>query len=156
MSSYSVGIDGKVNEDVADQRSLLVRIWDLGPKTPVIPAKPALPEGKEGTPAHDLALIDFEGELANYKTALAAYGKEKKDFAEWHLKYAGPYQFETHSVNAREAIQIEPDRYTAELPKGRKPGRYHQEQVQREADTRRTFAQTVARDPVFGNQGATA
>jgi hypothetical protein len=30
-----------------------------------------------------------------------------------------------YSVNAREAIQIEPTRYTAELPKGRKPGNYH-------------------------------
>lgn len=154
MSSYSVDLDGKVNEDTKDQRSLLVRIWDLGPKAPVIPAKPALPEGKEGTPAHDLALIEFEGELASYKTALTAYGAEKKAFAEWHATYQGPYLFETHSVNAREAIQIEPERYMVDLPKGRKPGKWHQEQVQREADQRRTFAQTVARDPVFGTQGA--
>lgn len=153
-TSYRASIDGPPVETNTDSQSLLVRIWDLGPPVPEAPTKPGLPEGKEGSPQHDLAMIEFEGELANYKTALAAYGRMKKDHAEWHKDYAGPYQFETHSVNAREAIQNEPSRYAAELPKGRKPGKYHADQLQRQADERRTFAQTVARDPVFGNQGA--
>lgn len=152
---YKATIDAPPTQ-VTDSQSLLVRIWDIGPKAPTVPEKPALPEGKEGTPAHDLALIEFEGELANYKTALAAYGREKRDYAEWHRVYKGPYQFETHSVNAREAIQIEPERYVAELPKGRKPGTWHAEQEQLREANRRTFAQTVARDPIFGSQGASA
>lgn len=136
--------------------SLLVKIWDLGPKAPELPARPALPEGKEGTPAHDLAMIDFRAELSAYETGLLAYRYEKTEFDRWHKEFAGPYRFETHSVNAREAIQIDPERYVAELPKGRKPGKWHHEQLEREEAARRTFAQTVARDPIFGNQGAQA
>jgi hypothetical protein len=155
-TAYKATIDGGSRMVDPDAGSLLVRIWDLGPRQPMIPDKPDLPEGKEGSPAHDLAMIEFESALENYKTALKAYGAEKKAFAEWHKTYAGPYQFETHSVNAREAIQIEPERYVAELPKGRKPGKWHQDNLQHEAEQRRTFAQIVARDPIFGSQGAPA
>lgn len=153
-TAYRASIDGPSVEINTDKQSLLVCIWDLGPHAPVIPAKPSLPEGKEGSPAYDLALIDFNAELAAYKNALAAYGQAVKDFTEWHKVYAGPYEFETHSVNAREALANDPERYVAELPKGRKPGKWHAEEQQRRKDLQRNFAQIVARDPVFGNQGA--
>lgn len=156
MSTYKVSAEGIVNSDVQnDTNSLLVKIWDLGPDAPEIPSKPDLPKGKEGSPEYDLALIDFKAGLAKYEEALAAYGRAKKDFADWHKTYDGPYQIEMYSVNAREAIQIEPDRYVTELPKGRKAGKWHHEQIARQKDARRTFAQTMARDPVFGSQGAT-
>lgn len=155
MTTYRATADGSVSDDSsADINSMLVRIWDLGPEVPVVPTKPELPKGKEGSPEYELAMIDFEGELATYKTALTTYGRMKKEHAEWHGTYHGPYEFETHSVNAREAIQNEPTRYVAELPKGRKAGKWHVDEKQRLADARRTFAQIAARDPVFGNQGA--
>lgn len=152
-TSYKATLDAPP-EQIGDQHTLLVRIWDLGPQKPEVPVKPDLPEGKEGTPAYDLAVIDFEGALARYKSGLAAYGQQQKDFVEWHQHYQGPYQFETHSVNAREAIANDPQRYVAELPKGRKPGKWHADQVEQAAERRRDFARTIARDPVFGSQGA--
>lgn len=155
-TAYIATIDGGSRMVDPSAGSLLVRIWDLGPKAPELPEKPNLPEGKEGTPAHDLAMIDFRAELSAYEAGLVAFKREKTEFDRWHKEYAGPYRFETHSVNAREAIQIDPERYVAELPKGRKPGKWHAEQLEREAEARRTFAQTVARDPIFGNQGAQA
>lgn len=155
-TAYIATIDGGSRMVDPSAGSLLVRIWDLGPSAPTLPKKPDLPEGKEGTPVHDLAMIDFEANLADYKNALAQYKRESDAFAAWQRDYGGPYQFQTHTVNAREAIQIEPARYVCDLPKGRKPGRWHHEQLEREAADRRTFAQTVARDPIFGTQGASA
>lgn len=156
MSTYRVSAEGAIADDSqSDVNLLLVKIWDLGPTAPVAPGKPELPQGKEGTPAYDLALIDFNAELAKYQEALTAFGKAKKDFAAWQKTYDGPYQMETYSVNAREAIQIEPGRYVAELPKGRKPGKFHTDEIERQKNSRRTFAQTLARDPVFGSQQAT-
>lgn len=156
MSTYKVSAEGVVDQDThADTNKLLVKIWDLGPTEPEAPVKPELPKGKEGSPEYDLALIDFRGDLANYETALKAYGQAKKDFAAWHKTYAGPYQIEMYSVNAREAIQIEPTRYMIDLPKGRKPGKFHAEEQQRLKDERDSFAKMIKRDPVFGSQGAT-
>lgn len=155
MTTYKVSAEGIVSQDTNnDVNSLLVKIWDLGPTPPEAPGKPELPKGKEGSAEHDLALIDFRGELANYETALKAYGQAKKDFAAWHTTYGGPYQAEMYSVNAREAIQIEPSRYMVALPKGRKPGKYHADEQQRMKDERQSFAKMISRDPVFG-QGAT-
>lgn len=155
MSTYRANAEGMVDDDTrSDLNSMIVKIWDLGPKAPTIPVKPDLPTAKEGTPQYDLAMIDFRGELSQYETGLKAYAQEKKDFDEWHRVYAGPYQIEMYSVNAREAIQIEPGRYVAELPKGRKPGKWHADQQQARVEAKRTFAQTIARDPIFGNQGA--
>lgn len=155
MTTYKVTADGIVTNDThLETNSLLVKIWDLGPDAPTMPSKPELPKGKEGSAEYEMAMIDFEGELAVYKTALATYGRMKKDHAEWHHQYGGPYQIEMYSVNAREAIQIEPTRYSAELPKGRKAGRWQTEEQQRLKDERQSFAKMIARDPVFGSQGA--
>lgn len=150
------------NKLVADQHSMMVRLWDLGPNEGDIPTRPETPKGKEGSPEYDLAMIDFRGDLANYETALKAYGQAKKDFAAWQDTYGGPYEFEMYSVDAREALAIAPDRYLVSddrlpnhgLPKGRKPGRWHAEEKQRQEELRRFTAQQVARDPVFGTQGA--
>lgn len=145
-----------------DQQTMMVRLWDLGPSESEIPGKPELPTAKEGSPAYDLAMIDFRADLANYETALKAFSKAKKDFAEWQATYGGPYEVEKYSVDAREAMQIEPDRYLVSddrlpnhgLPKGRKPGHWHIAEVQRQEEMRRFTAQQRDRDPVFGSQGA--
>jgi|SRR5882757_5503026 len=155
MSTYKVSAEGIVNSDThADTNRLLVKIWDLGPDAPEPPAKPELPKGKEGSPEHDLALIDFKADLAKYEDGLKAFGQAKKDFTAWHTTYEGPYQIEMYSVDAREAIQIAPDRYVIELPKGRKAGKWHIEEQQRQKAAQRSFARTVASDPIFGSQGA--
>lgn len=161
-TSYTAKIDAPPVQ-VSDRHTLMVKVWDTGPVAPEPPEKPALPTGKEGSPEHDLALIEFKAGLANYETALIAFGKSKKDFAEWHKTYQGAYEIEMFSVNAREALQIEPTRYFVSddrlpnhgLPKGRKPGKWHADQLERQEEAQRSFARTMARDPVFGNQGAT-
>lgn len=150
---------------LADQQSMMVRIWDLGPSEGEIPAKPELPKGKEGSPEYDLAMIDFRADLANYETALKAFAQAKKDFAAWQKTYGGPYEIEMFSVDAREALGISPDRYMVSddrlpnhgLPKGRKPGPWHADEKKRQEELKRFSAQQVARDPVFGTaaQGAT-
>lgn len=156
MTTYRATADGAVSDDSgADINSLLVKIWDLGPHAPEAPIKPDLPRGKEGSPEYELAMVDFEGALANYKTGLVAYSRLTKEHAEWHKNYGGPYQFSTHSVNAREAMQNEPARYVVKLPSGRKAGKFHAEEMQRQKDARHTFENIAARDPVFGSQGAT-
>lgn len=156
MSTYKVSAEGAVDNDTqADTNRLLVKIWDLGPHSPEPPAKPELPNGKEGSPEHDLALIEFKADLVKYEEGLKAFGQAKKDFTAWHTTYGGPYQIEMYSVNAREAIQIAPERYVTDLPKGRKPGKWHVEELHRQKDAQRSFARTVASDPVFGSQGAT-
>lgn len=150
------------NHMLQDQQSLLVKVWDCGPDAPQPPMRPVPPEGKEGSPAHDLAMIEFKGELAKYETDLVAYGRNRKDHAEWHKTYGGPYELEMYSVNAREAIAIEPTRYFVShsslpnhgLPKGRKPGPWHAQEKERQAEQKRLLAQAAARDPVFGTQGA--
>lgn len=148
---------------VADQQSMMVKLWDLGPGEAAIPTRPELPQGKEGSPQYDLAMIDFRADLANYETALKAHGQATKDFAAWQATYGGPYEIEMYSVDAREALEIAPDRYLVSddrlpnhgLPKGRKPGPWHHAEQQRQEDLRRFSAQQRQRDPVFGSQGAT-
>lgn len=162
-TGYSATVDGPAVQ-TSDLPKLMVRVWDLGPAVPEAPVKPALPTGKEGSPEHDLALIDFKGALADYETALKAFGQAKKDFAAWQATYGGPYESEMYSVDAREALAIAPDRYLVSddrlpnhgLPKGRKAGKWHHEEKQRQEELRRHTARQLDRDPVFGSasQGA--
>lgn len=148
---------------VADQHSMMVRLWDLGPSEAEMPARPETPKAKEGSPEHDLAMIDFRADLANYETALKAFSQAKKDFAAWQETFGGPYEIEMYSVDAREALAIAPDRYLVSddrlpnhgLPRGRKPGKWHAEEKQHQEELKRFTAQQRARDPVFGSQGAT-
>ncbi len=152
-SRYTVDLDGR-SRLVDDQPPLYFKIWDLGPKEPMPPKKPDLPKGKEGEPEHDLAMIEFRGALAVYEAELIAYGKAKKDFADWHQRYGGPYQIEWLSPDAREALANDRLRYVEKLPKGVKPGKYQHEQTERAEQAKRDLQTLAARDPVFGNQGA--
>jgi hypothetical protein len=145
-----------------DTNSLMVKVWDTGPLAPNAPSKPALPTGKEGSPDYDLAMIEFKGELAAYEKALVGYGAQKRDHADWHAKYGGPYEIEMYSIDAREALMIAPDRYFVSdsriknhgLPEKRKPGKWHEDQKQLRAEASRMSARDMKRDPVFGSQGA--
>lgn len=150
---------------VADLTAMKGRLWDLGPSVPEPPVRPAVPTGKEGSPELELALIEFKGEAANYDNALKAWGQAKKDFAAWQAMYGGPYEIERFSVDAREALQIAPERYFVSdsrlpnhgLPKGRKPGKWHHEEQERQAELKKAMARQAANDPIFGRtQGAVA
>src|SRR5205809_707123 len=92
-TSYKAGLDGPA-QVIGDNPSSMIRLWDLGPKEPQAPKRPDLPKGKEGEPEYDLALIEFKGALAVYEEALKAYGIAKRDFADWHKTYGGPYELE--------------------------------------------------------------
>lgn len=151
------------NALVADQHSMMVTLWDLGPAEAEMPARPETPKAKEGSPEHDLAMIDFRADLATYETALKTFSQAKKDFAAWQATYGGPYEFTAYSVDAREHLEIEPSRYMVSddrlpnhgLPKGRKAGHWHAAEQKRLEELKRFTAQQRARDPVFGTQGAT-
>ena len=71
----------------------------------------------------------------------------------WDLDEAsgGPYQLTMRSVNARDALKRDPNRYVLKLPKGLKPGPKQAEIEQQERDEADHFAAEAARDPVFGN-----
>lgn len=163
MTTYKVNADGIVQHNTnGDTHSLMVMLWDTGPEAPEPPEKPALPSGKEGSPEHDLALIEFKGALATYEKALVAFGQAKRDHADWHGKFGGPYEIEMFSVDAREALQIAPSRYFVSddrlknhgLPDKRQPGKWHEDQKQVRAEAARNRARELARDPVFGHEGA--
>lgn len=159
-TSYKVDVDGRPIFTDPDAGSMLVKMWDVGPTKPQAPEKPAMPEGKEGTPAYELAMIEIEGQLAKYRSDLQAYGKQLRDFEQWHKTYEGPYEIIDHSVNVREAMQNDPERYFVSddrlpnhgLPKGRRPGKWHEHQKQVRAEESRARARELARDPVFGQE----
>lgn len=73
----------------------------------------------------------------------------------WDLEATdGPVQMIMRSVNARDALKRDPNRYALKLPRGVKAGPAQAEferKLKEEADE---FTAAVARDPVFGNLGA--
>lgn len=163
-TGYKATLDG-APQVVGDLPSAMVRLWDLGPTEPTPPKRPDLPKGKEGDPEHDLAVIDFRGALAAYETELKAYGQAKKDFADWHKTYGGPYEIVNyHSADAYDALTNDPARYCVSrsdmpnhgLPKGRKPGPYQEQQKKRWAEQERELRHAAAMDPNFGRRQAGA
>lgn len=163
-TSYKATLDG-APQHVGDFPSALVRLWDVGPLEPVAPKRPDLPKGKEGDPDYDLALIDFRGALATYETDLKAYGAAKKAFADWNKTYGGPYEIVNyHSADAYDALTNDPERYFVSrsdfpnhgLPKGRKPGPYHEAQKKQWAEDARQTRRLADQDPIFGRKAAGA
>ena len=73
----------------------------------------------------------------------------------WDLKADnGPLQLIMRSVNARDALARDPERYVLKLPRGVKPGPAHLEAEARRKEEANDYASIAARDPVFGNLGA--
>lgn len=141
-----------------------VFLWDIGPIKPTAPVKPTLPKGKEGEPEHDLAVIEFKGELDEYAEALKAYGVAKKEFAAWQKNQGGAIELRMFSCDAHDALERAPDRYFISastrghdglknhgLPAGHKPGRGHEANIERARQGEAEFNSARARDPVFGN-----
>ena len=76
-------------------------------------------------------------------------------FKVWDLEAAGgPVQLIMRTVNAKDALRRDPNRYVLKLPRGIKPGPAQAELEQRNRDEASDFAALAARDPVFGTPGA--
>lgn len=140
-----------------------VWLWDLGPTKPVHPERPEPPVGKEGTPLYDLKVIEWREEKENYDRALLQYREDKERWDRWQRDNGGPVEIPQYSVNAREAMERDPKRYTLSartrghgqlanrgLPLGMKPG--HGQKMLEERQRQGLEDLDLARrgDPFFG------
>lgn len=101
-----------------------IDLWDLGPQ--VAPKAPPPPEAvSEKLKGPDLAAAELEYEDACeiYKDHLRAYSVARKAHLAWAEQKGGPVKIELWGVDARHAIETEPDRFMLDLPKGTKPGK---------------------------------
>lgn len=151
----------------ADNQTMMVWLWDLGPDKPVIPVKPAAPVTKEGTPAHDLAMIDFREAIADYEAGLKAYKAAKAELVDFEKRFGGPHEIQQYSCDAQDTLARAPKRYCISsrtrgheklknrgLPIGRTPGHGQAEQERREREGEAEFEAIRRADPVFGTQEA--
>lgn len=122
---------------IRDVDTLRVRLWDLGPRRPAMPTPAEAPTGNEGTVEHDLAMLEFEQNAERqYQDALQAYRRAKKEWDDFERRQGGPVEIEMWSVNAREAMERDPERYVLELPPGLRPGHGHADNQRRAAAVR--------------------
>lgn len=146
-----------------DREIARVWLWDLGPEKPNAPTRPQPPNGKEGDPKYDLAVIEFKDQLVDYEAALRGYKQALIDYEAWQTRFGGPYAFSQHSVDARDTLERDPKRYCVMsrtrghshlknqgLPDGVKPGRAHFENLERERAAGIDLENARRRDPVFG------
>lgn len=147
----------------ADNRSMMVVLWDLGPSKPVQPKRPKAPTGKEGDPAFELAKVEFAEELEEYQAEMKAHKQAKIDFAEFEKRYGGPYEIPMWSCDANDALERGQGRYCISsktrgyektknggLPEGVKPGHGQAENERREREGIADFEAARRSDPVFG------
>lgn len=151
------------SNNATDNAAMMVVLWDLGPQKPEPPVRPEAPQGKEGTPAYDLAMVDFRQSLEEYDAALKAHKQAKTDFADFEKRYGGPYEISMWSCDAEDALSRDPTRYCISsktrghgrkhnggLPRHLKPGHGHEENLRREAEGYADAAAVRRTDPVFG------
>ena len=129
-----------------------VELWDVGPKPAVAPTAPMPPIESKELKGADLALaqIHFEDAMADYKDALRAYGKAKIDYQAWRREYGGPVKKPVWSTDAVHALEVEPERYFLELPKGVKPGKAQAEADEAAAMSEAELIEAREKDPQFG------
>lgn len=153
------------SNNAADNASMKVWLWDLGPSKPEAPKRPKAPVGKEGDPEYDLAMVDFREALGDYETGLKAYKQAKLDYADFEKRFGGPYEILMWSCDASDALDRAPKRYhisartrghekakNGGLPAGVQPGHGHAENLRRMAEGDADLAAAMRRDPVFGEQ----
>ena len=127
-----------------------VELWDLGPKHPVAPEVPKLPEDKLKGPELALAQIHYEDAMADYKDALRTWGKAKADYQDWRRKFGGPVKVDLWSTDAVHALNTEPERYALDLPKGAKPGKAQSDADEAAAMSEAELNEAREKDPQFG------
>lgn len=130
-----------------------VDLWDCGPTRPLAPDAPVEPDDKKLKGA-DLAAaqVEHEDDLERYKIALRAYAAAKRAHLEWHAVNGGPIKVELWGIDARHALEVEPDRFQLDLRKGQKPGRAQVEAEQMAEAEADSLNRARASDPQFGQR----
>lgn len=168
MSDFEVSPFTKLSggsdfQAMANQASMFVILWDIGPQKPSAPVKPPLPKGKEGEPEYDIAMIEFKEGLDAYAEARKAYLVALSEHSRWQKDQGGAIERQFYSCDAFDALSRDPERYYISastrgherlknhgLPAGYKPGRGHAENVRRAEEGEAEFAALKRADPVFG------
>jgi hypothetical protein len=164
VSPYTKLSGGSDFQAMANQASMYVILWDIGPQKPTMPAKPVLPKGKDGEPEYDIALVEFKEALEVYAEARKAYLAALQEHAKWQKNEGGAIERQFYSCDAYDALVRDPERYYISastrgseklknhgLPAGYKPGRGQEENIRRAQEGDAEFARLRAADPVFGN-----
>jgi hypothetical protein len=98
-------------------------VYDLGPKPPLLPKRPAcldepeLPPGSVNGPAH------HEPEIARYRAEMASYAQSYANFERectaWVAQHGdAAAEICMPDILAREALERDPRRYVRRLPAG--------------------------------------
>jgi hypothetical protein len=127
-----------------------VDVWDLGPQAAPKPPKPPDEPDKAALKGAHLAAAELEYEDACelYKGHLRAYSSARKAHLEWKDEKGGPVKVELWGVDARHAMETEPDRFVLDLPKGMKPGKAQLEAEEMQAAEADEIRQARSRDPM--------
>jgi hypothetical protein len=138
-----------------------VDLWDLGPqvepKAPVPPVAPDTPDDRlkgaalaHAVAEHAAASLEYEDEVERYKDKLRRWTADRKAHRAWHDEQGGPIKIELWGVDARHALEKEPDRYKLDLPRGAKPGRAQVQADAAHAAEIDELKRAAALDPQFG------
>lgn len=127
-----------------------VTLWDIGPKPPVAPEAPKPPDDKLKGAELALAQIHYDDAMADYKDALRAWGQAKIAYQDWRRKFGGPVKVEQWSTDAVHTINVEPERYFLELPRGLKPGKAQADADEIAAMSEAELNDAREKDPQFG------
>lgn len=130
-----------------------VVIWDLGPQTePAAPAAP--PEPDKGLKGAELAAaqVEHEDAVVLYRDSLRRYTAARNAYREWKATKGGPVKIEQWAVDAGHSVNVEPDRYKLDLPKGLQPGRAQIEADEEAKKEREEYERAASNDPQFGKQ----
>lgn len=127
-----------------------VDIWDLGPKRPDAPKEPAPVDAKLKGAELAIAQVEYEDAIDFYKRELRAYAALKREHEGWHRGNGGPVKVELWGVDARHALDLEPERYKLDLPRGQKPGKAQIDAEEMAKAEGIALEQARDRDPNFG------
>ena len=149
----------------ADNRAMMVWLWDLGPAKPVAPARPKAPTSKEGSPEHDLEMVEFREAIGEYELALKTYKAAKAELSDFEKRFGGPHEIPQYSVDAADTLARDPARYCISsrtrgyeklknrgLPTGVKPGHGQAEQERREQEGEADLVAARRSDPHFAQE----
>lgn len=130
-----------------------IDLWDMGPPRPTAPEPPKAPDLDKLKGADKaLAEVQHEDAVEAHKGALRAYGSAKEHHRQWHETNGGPLKVELWAVDARHALEVEPDRFKLDLPKGHKPGAVQVAADEAAARLAEELDRARTSDPQFGQE----